>query len=169
MKPGDTSRRCRSRRPRPASTASSAASCAPRITAFTNSPSTARRPAQPIDFYNPEVKPTKEIDLGVFDLKQGDNEFTATVTGANRQSRSRATCSVSITCCSSQSSKQLTLCLALPGRARRPCRAAEKARCDVLGRGVLSRRACRAELIDYSWPNRSPRLTSGIARFPWNS
>lgn len=38
---------------------------------------------EPIDFYNPEVKPTDEIDLGVFELKQGENEFSATVVGAN--------------------------------------------------------------------------------------
>jgi hypothetical protein len=37
----------------------------------------------PMDFYNTDVKPTPEIDLGVFDLKDGDNEFSATVTGAN--------------------------------------------------------------------------------------
>ena len=38
---------------------------------------------QPIDFYNPGVAPGKEIDLGTFDLKAGDNEFSATVVGAN--------------------------------------------------------------------------------------
>jgi hypothetical protein len=37
----------------------------------------------PIDFYNPEVQPTKELLLGEFDLKAGDNEFTATAVGAN--------------------------------------------------------------------------------------
>jgi hypothetical protein len=37
----------------------------------------------PRDFYSAEVKPTAEIDLGVFDLKAGDNEFSATVMGAN--------------------------------------------------------------------------------------
>lgn len=42
-----------------------------------------RKAGQPIDFYRPDVKPGKEIDLGTFDLKQGDNEFSATVTGAN--------------------------------------------------------------------------------------
>lgn len=40
---------------------------------------------EPIDFYNPEVKPTKEIDLGVFDLKQGENELTVNVVGANEK------------------------------------------------------------------------------------
>jgi hypothetical protein len=39
----------------------------------------------PLDFYNAEVRPTKEIDLGVFELKAGDNEFSATVTGANEK------------------------------------------------------------------------------------
>jgi hypothetical protein len=38
---------------------------------------------QPLDFYNAEVRPTKELDLGVFALKAGDNEFSATVAGAN--------------------------------------------------------------------------------------
>ncbi len=38
-----------------------------------------------MDFYNPEVRPTKEIDLGVYDLKAGENEFSATVVGANEQ------------------------------------------------------------------------------------
>jgi hypothetical protein len=37
----------------------------------------------PLDFYNPEVQATKELDLGVFELKEGDNEFSATVVGAN--------------------------------------------------------------------------------------
>ncbi len=40
---------------------------------------------EPIDFYNPDVKPSNEIDLGVFDLKQGENEFTATIVGANEK------------------------------------------------------------------------------------
>ena len=39
----------------------------------------------PLDFYNAEVRPTKEIDLGVFELKAGDNEFSATVVGANEK------------------------------------------------------------------------------------
>lgn len=42
------------------------------------------RPAgQPIDFYQPDVTPTRELDLGVFELHATDNEFTATVVGAN--------------------------------------------------------------------------------------
>ena len=40
---------------------------------------------KPIDFYNPQVKPSEEIDLGVFDLNTGQNEFSATVVGANEQ------------------------------------------------------------------------------------
>ncbi len=39
----------------------------------------------PIDFYNPDVQVTREMDLGVFDLRQGSNEFSATITGANPQ------------------------------------------------------------------------------------
>ena len=39
----------------------------------------------PADFYTPEVRPTKEQLLGVFELKAGDNEFSATVVGANAQ------------------------------------------------------------------------------------
>lgn len=39
----------------------------------------------PIDFYNPDVRPSKEMDLGVFELKQGANEFSATVVGANEK------------------------------------------------------------------------------------
>lgn len=37
----------------------------------------------PIDFYNPDVVPTGEVDLGTFDLKAGTNELSVTVTGAN--------------------------------------------------------------------------------------
>ena len=37
----------------------------------------------PRDSYSAQVKASKELDLGVFDLKQGDNDFTVTVTGAN--------------------------------------------------------------------------------------
>jgi hypothetical protein len=44
-----------------------------------------QKAGKPIDFYNPDVKPSKEIDLGVFELKQGDNEFSATVVGANEK------------------------------------------------------------------------------------
>ena len=43
----------------------------------------AQKAGEPIDFYNAQVKPGKEIDLGVFDLKADGNEFTATVMGAN--------------------------------------------------------------------------------------
>jgi hypothetical protein len=39
----------------------------------------------PIDFYNPEVRPTKELDLGVHELKEGENEFSATAIGANEK------------------------------------------------------------------------------------
>ena len=39
----------------------------------------------PIDFYNPDVKPTKELDLGTFELKAGGNEFSATIIGANEK------------------------------------------------------------------------------------
>lgn len=44
-----------------------------------------KRAGEPIDFYNPEVQPTKELLLGEFDLKAGDNEFSATVVGANEK------------------------------------------------------------------------------------
>lgn len=37
----------------------------------------------PIDFYNPEVILSQEIDLGTFDLKATGNELSAVVTGAN--------------------------------------------------------------------------------------
>jgi hypothetical protein len=37
----------------------------------------------PIDFYNPDVIPTEEMDLGAFELKSGANELTVTVNGAN--------------------------------------------------------------------------------------
>jgi hypothetical protein len=40
---------------------------------------------KPIDFYNADVSLTKEMDLGVFDLKAGENEFSATVVGANEK------------------------------------------------------------------------------------
>jgi hypothetical protein len=38
---------------------------------------------EPIDFYNNGVKPSGEVDLGLHELKAGDNEFAATVVGAN--------------------------------------------------------------------------------------
>lgn len=40
---------------------------------------------EPRDFYNNGVKPTKEIELGIVDLKEGDNEFSTTVVGANEK------------------------------------------------------------------------------------
>jgi len=39
----------------------------------------------PIDFYNPEVVPTDELELGAFALKVGANELSVTVTGANER------------------------------------------------------------------------------------
>ncbi|MCX8107505.1 MAG: hypothetical protein N3G20_01735 [Verrucomicrobiae bacterium] len=39
----------------------------------------------PIDFYNPDVRPTDEVVLGTFDLKESGNELTATVIGANEK------------------------------------------------------------------------------------
>lgn len=39
----------------------------------------------PIDFYNPDVRPSTERELGVFELKPGGNEFSATVVGANEK------------------------------------------------------------------------------------
>jgi hypothetical protein len=39
----------------------------------------------PVDFFNPDAKPGNELDLGVFELKPGENEFTATVVGANEK------------------------------------------------------------------------------------
>jgi hypothetical protein len=44
-----------------------------------------RNAGQPIDFYNPDVKATGEKELGVFDLKEGNNEFSATIVGANEK------------------------------------------------------------------------------------
>jgi hypothetical protein len=44
-----------------------------------------RKTGEPVDFYNADVKPTRETDLGVFELKEGDNEFSATVVGANEK------------------------------------------------------------------------------------
>jgi hypothetical protein len=41
--------------------------------------------ANPIDFYAPEVKVSQEMPLGTFNLKQGSNEFSAIITGANPQ------------------------------------------------------------------------------------
>jgi hypothetical protein len=44
-----------------------------------------QKAGQPMDFYNPEVRATRELDLGVFELKEGDNEFSATIVGANEK------------------------------------------------------------------------------------
>jgi hypothetical protein len=44
-----------------------------------------RKTGDPIDFYNPDVRPSGQIELGVFDLKPGANLFTATVVGANEK------------------------------------------------------------------------------------
>jgi len=38
---------------------------------------------EPVDFYSPTVQVGKEIELGVAELKQGENEFSSTLTGAN--------------------------------------------------------------------------------------
>ena len=40
---------------------------------------------EPVDFYNPEVQPTKELLLGEFELKAGANEFSVTIMGANEK------------------------------------------------------------------------------------
>jgi hypothetical protein len=42
-----------------------------------------QKAGEPIDFYNAGVQPSKEIDLGVYTLKPDENEFSATVVGAN--------------------------------------------------------------------------------------
>ncbi|MFN3650971.1 MAG: DUF2961 domain-containing protein [Armatimonadota bacterium] len=42
-----------------------------------------QKAGNPIDFYNPDVAPTEELDLGTHTLKAGANELTVTVTGAN--------------------------------------------------------------------------------------
>jgi hypothetical protein len=39
--------------------------------------------AEALDSYNPEVKPSKEVALGTFDLHSGENELAVTVAGAN--------------------------------------------------------------------------------------
>lgn len=44
-----------------------------------------QKAGEPIDFYNPDVVPTPEVELGTFPLKAGANELTVTVTGANPQ------------------------------------------------------------------------------------
>lgn len=40
---------------------------------------------QPIDFYNPDVKPGKEIELGTFELREGENQLSSTIIGANEK------------------------------------------------------------------------------------
>ncbi len=40
---------------------------------------------EPMDFYRPQIRSTKELLLGEFELKAGDNEFSATVVGANEK------------------------------------------------------------------------------------
>lgn len=40
---------------------------------------------EPIDFYNDGVAPSPEIPLGTFDLKEGENQLSATITGANEK------------------------------------------------------------------------------------
>jgi hypothetical protein len=42
-----------------------------------------KRAGVPMDFYTPDVSPSEEISLGVFDLEAGNNELTVTVVGAN--------------------------------------------------------------------------------------
>lgn len=44
-----------------------------------------QKTGEPKDFFNPQVQPSKEVNLGVFALKAGDNEFAATVVGANEK------------------------------------------------------------------------------------
>jgi hypothetical protein len=44
-----------------------------------------QKAGEPIDFYEPNVKPGAEIDLGAFELKAGENQFSATVIGANEK------------------------------------------------------------------------------------
>jgi len=44
-----------------------------------------RKTGAPIDFYSPDVRPSGQIDLGVLDLRAGENRFGAEVVGANEQ------------------------------------------------------------------------------------
>jgi hypothetical protein len=44
-----------------------------------------RNAGKPIDFYNPEVKPTEEMELGVFELSAGENQLSTTIIGANEK------------------------------------------------------------------------------------
>ncbi len=40
---------------------------------------------RPIDFYNPDVQPSNEIELGTFDLRAKDNLLSSTIVGANEK------------------------------------------------------------------------------------
>jgi hypothetical protein len=40
---------------------------------------------EPIDFFNDGVAPSPEMPLGTFDLKEGENQLSATITGANEK------------------------------------------------------------------------------------
>ncbi len=44
-----------------------------------------RKVGEPMDFYNPDVKATDEVDLGVHALKAKDNRLSVTVVGANEK------------------------------------------------------------------------------------
>jgi len=44
-----------------------------------------RNTGGPIDFYTADVTPSDEMDLGVFELKAGDNLLSVTVVGANER------------------------------------------------------------------------------------
>ena len=44
-----------------------------------------KKTGEPIDFYATEVKPTKEIDLGVHELQAENNELSVTIKGANEK------------------------------------------------------------------------------------
>lgn len=44
-----------------------------------------QKTGNPVDFYRAGVKPGEEMVLGVFELKAGQNEFSATVVGANEK------------------------------------------------------------------------------------
>jgi hypothetical protein len=40
---------------------------------------------EPIDFYSAEIKATPEMSLGTFELKEGDNQISAVIVGANEK------------------------------------------------------------------------------------
>lgn len=44
-----------------------------------------KKAGEPVDFYSSSVKPSPEKNLGTFELKPGDNEFSTTVVGANEK------------------------------------------------------------------------------------